>query len=581
MSSPSISRTCSVSPSRLGEAARGSGPRGRCRGRPTPVRSAFEATSGRARPLDDDHRQRLVGGNGRLPVRPRLRAASSTTRPERAPRPHRPRPRGRRARSRAQTSKRPPRRELARAGGRARAARWRRSPRRCRGRRVRRSQLGPLDVRAERAQALVDALVAAVDLTDVADRRACPRRRARRSPSPCRRGCPGSRAAARTSVAGPVTTTRCGSQRMIRAPIETSLSTKNRRLSNIFSKTSTVPRACVAATTAIEVRSAGNAGQMPLSIFGICPPRSSTIRRSWPGADADRASPPPRARSRGVRKAGTIEIRSSGSTSSISRSPPVTAASAAKLATSMCSGPIRMCAAVETLDALDAQHVRADPVDPRAERDEEAAEVLDVRLARGVADDRLPAREHGGHHRVLRAPSRTPRRGTGACRRARPCAGRRRRSARSRPRARRTRGCACRGADVRSRRRRAAARRRARTARAAGRRAGTTHGSPRQSSGSRSVLVTFAASTVTSFGLGPRRIGADVDEQLDHRLDVADPRDVRQRHRLGREHGRGEDRQRAVLVAHRRGPFPTAAGRLRSRTTACGAVSYPPRGGDP
>jgi hypothetical protein len=56
---------------------------------------------------------------------------------------------------------------------------------------------------------------------------------------------------------------------MIRAPIETSLSTKNSRLSNIFSKMRMVPRACVATVTAIEVRSAGNAGQMPLSIFGI------------------------------------------------------------------------------------------------------------------------------------------------------------------------------------------------------------------------------------------------------------------------------------------------------------------------
>ena len=39
----------------------------------------------------------------------------------------------------------------------------------------------------------------------------------------------------------------------------------------------------------------------------------------------------------------------------------------------------------------------------RAERDEEAAQVLDVRLAGGVADHRLAAREHGGHDRVLSA----------------------------------------------------------------------------------------------------------------------------------------------------------------------------------
>ena len=46
----------------------------------------------------------------------------------------------------------------------------------------------------------------------------------------------------------------------------------------------------------------------------------------------------------------------------------------------------------------------------------------------------------------------------------------------------------------------------------------------------------------------PFGVGADVDEQLDHRLHVADPGHVRQLHRLRREHGGGQDRQRAVLV---------------------------------
>ena len=50
---------------------------------------------------------------------------------------------------------------------------------------------------------------------------------------------------------------------------------------------------------------------------------------------------------------------------------------------------------------LDAEHVRLDPLDLRAERDEEAAEVLDVRLAGGVPDHRLARREHGGHDDVL------------------------------------------------------------------------------------------------------------------------------------------------------------------------------------
>ena len=44
-------------------------------------------------------------------------------------------------------------------------------------------------------------------------------------------------------------------------------------------------------------------------------------------------------------------------------------------------------------------------------------------------------------------------------------------------------------------------------------------------------------------------LGADVVQELEHRLDVRDPRHVVQRHRLRREEARGEDRQGAVLVA--------------------------------
>ncbi len=42
-------------------------------------------------------------------------------------------------------------------------------------------------------------------------------------------------------------------------------------------------------------------------------------------------------------------------------------------------------------------------------------------------------------------------------------------------------------------------------------------------------------------------------EQLEHRVDVADPRDVRQRHGLRGEQARREDRQDAVLVPGRHG----------------------------
>jgi hypothetical protein len=52
------------------------------------------------------------------------------------------------------------------------------------------------------------------------------------------------------------------------APSATSLSVKNMRDSNIFSWISTVPWHWVAVTSAIDVRSAGNAGQGPSSTLG-------------------------------------------------------------------------------------------------------------------------------------------------------------------------------------------------------------------------------------------------------------------------------------------------------------------------
>ena len=54
----------------------------------------------------------------------------------------------------------------------------------------------------------------------------------------------------------------------------------------------------------------------------------------------------------------------------------------------------------------------------------------------------------------------------------------------------------------------------------------------------------------------PFGVGTEVGEELDHRLDVPDARNVGEMHLLGRQHARGEDRERAVLVprsAHRPG----------------------------
>ena len=47
---------------------------------------------------------------------------------------------------------------------------------------------------------------------------------------------------------------------------------------------------------------------------------------------------------------------------------------------------------------------------------------------------------------------------------------------------------------------------------------------------------------------GPLGARASGTQQLEHRLDVADARDVGERDRLAGEQARGEDRQRAVLV---------------------------------
>ena len=197
-----------------------------------------------------------------------------------------------------------------------------------------------------------------------------------------------------------MTTARCGSQRMIRAPIETSLSTKNSRLSNIFSKISTVPRACVATITAIEVRSAGNAGHGPSSIFGIWPPRSSWITSSWLGrhAQARALDLDVHAEPLEDRQDRREVLRLDAVDRDVAAGDGREADEAADLDVLGADPPL---AAGERLDALDAQHVRLDALDLRAERDEEAAEILDVRLAGGVADHRLARRQHGGHDRVL------------------------------------------------------------------------------------------------------------------------------------------------------------------------------------
>src|SRR5438874_3921057 len=138
---------------------------------------------------------------------------------------------------------------------------------------------------------------------------------------------------------GPEITARCGSHSTMRAPMPISLSTKNSRDSNSFSNTSSRPSHCEATTIAIDIRSAGNAGQGPSSSFGTCPPRSGRMRRSWSASTMSLARSR-RGRTPSRSNAISVARRSSGRTPSIVTAPFVTAASPRNEPISMWSGPI-------------------------------------------------------------------------------------------------------------------------------------------------------------------------------------------------------------------------------------------------
>ena len=57
--------------------------------------------------------------------------------------------------------------------------------------------------------------------------------------------------------------------------------------------------------------------------------------------------------------------------------------------------------AVQRIHTVDPEHVRLDALDLSAQRDEEATEVLDMRLTGGVADHRFAGCERSRHDRVL------------------------------------------------------------------------------------------------------------------------------------------------------------------------------------
>ena len=204
--------------------------------------------------------------------------------------------------------------------------------------------------------------------------------------------------------------------------------------------------------------------------------------------------------------------------------------------------------AAQPLDAADGEDVRTDPVDLGAERPQEAAEVLDVRLAGRVADHGLAARKDGGHDRVLGAHHA--------------------RLVEEELAAREALGAELvapvdvdLGAELLERvdvrveappsDHVASRRRERRAAVPREQRAGEQEGGA-DACGEAGVDLGLREPAGADADLvlsGPLGLGAEVCQDLDHRLDVADVRHVPQPHLLVGEQGRSEDRQRAVLVA--------------------------------
>ena len=216
---------------------------------------------------------------------------------------------------------------------------------------------------AERAQALVDALVAAVDLGRRCRSSTRPPRRAPRSASPCRRGCPGS------SSRSPYSLRRAGDDRAVRVAEDDPRAHADELVDE---EEPALEHLLEDQHRAVRLRG----GRRPRSRSGrpgrpaTGRPRSSGSGRrgrpgstsSWPGGTRTLVSPtstwtPSRS------NAGRIETRSPARRPRSSGRRRSTAARPMKLADLDVLGRDPPLAAAEPLDALDAEHVRLDPLD--------------------------------------------------------------------------------------------------------------------------------------------------------------------------------------------------------------------------
>ena len=201
----------------------------------------------------------------------------------------------------------------------------------------------------------------------------------------------------------------------------------------------------------------------------------------------------------------------------------------------------------QPLDPVDAEDVRLDALDPGAERDQEAAEILHVRLTGSVPDRGFSGCDDSGHDRVLgRHHARLVEEDAGAAQPFRPHL------------------VAALDLDPRTQPLKrvdvwiepappdhvAARRRHARAAEPCEQRAGEQERCPDPLRENRVDLVGRESPGIDLdlVRSRPVRVRARAADDREHRLDVANPRDVRERHRLVGEQAGGEDRQGAVLV---------------------------------
>ena len=213
-------------------------------------------------------------------------------------------------------------------------------------------------------------------------------------------------------------------------------------------------------------------------------------------------------------------------------------------------GPDAIGPAAEPVDSLNPKDIRADAAYLGPKSDEKTTEVLDVRLAGGVADDRLALGKHGRHDCVLGAHHRC--------------------LVEVHAFADEALGAEVVGAvhlhldtelgervnvcvEASAPDHVASRMRYDRATEACEQWAREQERGANLAAQIRVELGLRDTGTVDAYLVRPRPggVGAEIDEQLDHHLDIANPGHVREPHLLRGEHGRGENRQGAVLVPGR------------------------------